>query len=180
MWRRMGRAPQSVAGTGMTAQGFDRSTYYERTPRASTRGSRSSSKASAPTSASVTSASIGGGAAGWEIDRADPALGTPPHALVVARATASRRLPLDEGGADPHALRDHRRDLPARALRHGASTRRRRRRGVLDQLDRLGGRARAQRLRQQRRPHHRQRGATIHRFGAVRLRLRVALRVLTN
>lgn len=28
MWRRMGRAPQSVAGTGMTAQGFDRSTYY--------------------------------------------------------------------------------------------------------------------------------------------------------
>ncbi|MBM3225960.1 MAG: hypothetical protein FJZ47_19490, partial [Candidatus Tectomicrobia bacterium] len=32
MWRRMGRAPQSVAGTGMTAQGFDVSTYYERTP----------------------------------------------------------------------------------------------------------------------------------------------------
>ena len=32
MWRRMGRAPQSVAGTGMTAQGFDVSTYFERTP----------------------------------------------------------------------------------------------------------------------------------------------------
>ena len=31
MWRRMGRAPQSVAGTGMTAQGFDLSTYFERT-----------------------------------------------------------------------------------------------------------------------------------------------------
>ena len=30
---------------------------------------------------------IGGGAAGWEIDRADHALGTPPHALVVATAT---------------------------------------------------------------------------------------------
>jgi N,N-dimethylformamidase len=29
---------------------------------------------------------IGGGAAGWEIDRADPALGTPPHTLIVATA----------------------------------------------------------------------------------------------
>jgi N,N-dimethylformamidase len=28
-----------------------------------------------------------GGAAGLEVDRADPALGTPPHALIVATAT---------------------------------------------------------------------------------------------
>ena len=31
MWRRMGRAPQSVAGTGMAAQGFDFSCHYNRT-----------------------------------------------------------------------------------------------------------------------------------------------------
>ena len=87
MWRRMGRPPQSVAGTGMTAQGFDSSTFYERTP--------------ASLDARVTFVFdgvgqderigdfgiVGGGAAGWEIDRVDPALGTPPHTLVVARAS---------------------------------------------------------------------------------------------
>ena len=86
MWRRMGQAPQSVAGTGMTAQGFDRSTYYQRTqasddPRAAfifdgvSRDERIGDFGI-----------IGGGAAGSEIDRADPTLGTPPHALVVAVA----------------------------------------------------------------------------------------------
>ncbi|MCP5152906.1 MAG: N,N-dimethylformamidase [Ectothiorhodospiraceae bacterium] len=87
MWRRMGRAPQSVAGAGMTAQGFDRSTYYERTaashdPRASFifEGIGADERIG-------DFGLIGGGAAGWEIDRADPSLGTPPHALVVATAT---------------------------------------------------------------------------------------------
>ncbi len=87
MWRRMGRAPQSVAGVGMTAQGFDLSTWYERT------------KASFDPRVAFAFAGIGrderigafgligGGAAGWEIDRADARLGTPPHALVVAEAT---------------------------------------------------------------------------------------------
>ena len=87
IWRRMGRAPQAVAGTGMTAQGFDVSTYFERT-----------SESFDPRVAFIVAGLeaterigdfglIGGGAAGWEIDRADRALGTPPHALVVATAT---------------------------------------------------------------------------------------------
>ena len=87
MWRRMGRAPQSVAGTGMTAQGFDFSTYYERTEQ-------SRDPRAAFIFAGIDEAErigdfgiLGGGAAGWEIDRADPMLGTPPHALVVASAT---------------------------------------------------------------------------------------------
>ncbi len=87
MWRRMGRAPQSVAGTGMTAQGFDVSTYYERAPE-------SGDQRVAFIFAGIGAAErigdfglIGGGAAGWEIDRVDPGLGTPPHALVVATAT---------------------------------------------------------------------------------------------
>nr|MCH9669907.1 N,N-dimethylformamidase [Gammaproteobacteria bacterium] len=86
MWRRMGRAPQSVAGTGMTAQGFDVSTYYERT-----------ADSFDPRAAFIFDGIdkderigdfgiIGGGAAGWEIDRVDHALGSPPHVLVVARA----------------------------------------------------------------------------------------------
>ena len=87
MWRRMGRAPQSVAGTGMAAQGFDFSCHFNRTeesfdPRAAFifDGIGADEKIG-------DFGVLGGGAAGWEIDRADMALGTPPHALIVATAT---------------------------------------------------------------------------------------------
>jgi N,N-dimethylformamidase len=87
MWRRMGRAPQSVAGTGMAAQGFDFSCPYDRTeasfdPRAAFifEGIGADEKIG-------DFGVLGGGAAGWEVDRADVALGTPPHALIVATAT---------------------------------------------------------------------------------------------
>ncbi len=87
MWRRMGRAPQSVAGTGMTAQGFDRSTYYERTPASFDPRVAFIFDGVGERDRIGDFGLIGGGAAGWEVDRADPALGTPPHALVVATAT---------------------------------------------------------------------------------------------
>jgi N,N-dimethylformamidase len=87
MWRRMGRAPQSVAGTGMTAQGFDVSTYYERTPASFDARVAFIFAGIGATERIGAFGLIGGGAAGWEVDRADPALGTPPHALVVATAT---------------------------------------------------------------------------------------------
>jgi N,N-dimethylformamidase len=87
MWRRMGRAPQSVAGAGMTAQGFDRSTYYERTPDSHDPRVRFMFEGIGADERIGDFGTIGGGAAGWEVDRADPALGTPPHALVVAQAT---------------------------------------------------------------------------------------------
>ncbi len=87
MWRRMGRAPQSVAGTGMTAQGFDVSTYYERTPESFNVRAAFIFEGIGEAERIGDFGIIGGGAAGWEIDRADPSLGTPPHALVVATAT---------------------------------------------------------------------------------------------
>jgi N,N-dimethylformamidase len=87
MWRRMGHAPQSVAGTGMAAQGFDVSTYYERTPESFDARARFIFEGIGTTERLGDFGLIGGGAAGWEIDRADHALGTPPHALVVATAT---------------------------------------------------------------------------------------------
>jgi N,N-dimethylformamidase len=87
MWRRMGRAPQSVAGTGMTAQGFDVSTYYERTPDSFNERVQFIFAGIGVTERIGDFGIIGGGAAGWEIDRADRSLGTPPHALVVATAT---------------------------------------------------------------------------------------------
>lgn len=87
MWRRMGRAPQSVAGVGMTAQGFDLSTYFERTPASFDARVAFAFEGVGRDERIGTFGLIGGGAAGWEVDRADARLGTPPHALVVATAT---------------------------------------------------------------------------------------------
>ena len=87
MWRRMGRAPQSVAGAGMTAQGFDLSTYFERTPASFDPRVAFAFHGVGATERIGDFGLIGSGAAGWEVDRADARLGTPPHALVVATAT---------------------------------------------------------------------------------------------
>ena len=87
LWRRNGRAPQTLLGVGYTACGFDTASYYER------------SEASLDPRAAWIFEGVGekerigdfgfalGGAAGAELDRADAALGTPPHALTVASAT---------------------------------------------------------------------------------------------
>jgi N,N-dimethylformamidase len=85
LWRRQSRAPNALAGVGFISQGFDHSSYYRRT--AAARDPRA-----AFIFAGVEGETIGdfgllqGGAAGIEIDAVDPALGTPPHALVVARS----------------------------------------------------------------------------------------------
>ena len=85
LWRFRGRAPQRVAGVGFTAQGFDESLPYRRTP-----------ESREPRVAWIFDGvegdefgmhgSVLGGAAGFEIDRLDTELGTPPHAVVLAVA----------------------------------------------------------------------------------------------
>jgi N,N-dimethylformamidase len=89
LWRAFGRAPQRLVGVGFTAEGLARGQGYRRQP------------ASNDPRAAFIFEGVGGdetigaceslvnewGAAGYEIDRADEALGTPPHALVVATAT---------------------------------------------------------------------------------------------
>lgn len=83
LWRHRGRAPQELAGVGFAAQGWGRSEpYYP------------SEAASDPAWAWIMDGvdedpigaygSVMGGAAGDEIDRADVALGTPSHAVVLA------------------------------------------------------------------------------------------------
>jgi N,N-dimethylformamidase len=84
LWRAIGRAPQSIAGVGFVAEGFDLGTYYVRR------------KDSFDPRAAFIFAGVGadelignfglqgGGAAGVEIDRADHRLGTPSHALILA------------------------------------------------------------------------------------------------
>jgi N,N-dimethylformamidase beta subunit-like, C-terminal len=85
LWRDRGRPPQRLVGVGMAAQGFDRGLPYHREPGC------------ADPRASWILEGVGlgpigdfglvmGGAAGLELDRADPGLGTPPHAVVIASA----------------------------------------------------------------------------------------------
>jgi N,N-dimethylformamidase len=87
LWRNRARAPQRYVGVGFTSQGFDVSLPYTRQP------------GSFDPRASWIFEGIGaeepiggfglvmGGACGFEVDRTDAALGTPPHALILASAT---------------------------------------------------------------------------------------------
>jgi N,N-dimethylformamidase len=84
LWRHRGHVPQATVGIGFTAQcGLDRAHPYRRTEE-------SRDPRVAFIFAGVEDEIIGdfglhmGGAAGWELDRADMSLGTPPHALVLA------------------------------------------------------------------------------------------------
>ena len=85
LWRRQGRAPQKLAGVGFISQGFDKCSYYRRTP--ASRDPRVGFMFEGIEEEILGDFGVlQGGAAGLEIDSADPALGTPPHALVVARS----------------------------------------------------------------------------------------------
>ncbi len=83
LWRRNGRPPQQVVGVGFSAQGLFEGSFYRRQAGAD-------DPRAAWIMAGVDDTVIGdfglsgGGAAGFELDRADPALGTPEGAIVVA------------------------------------------------------------------------------------------------
>jgi N,N-dimethylformamidase beta subunit-like, C-terminal len=85
LWRRNGRPPQQLVGVGFTSQGTFAGSYYRRQPDAQ-------NPRAAWIFAGVEDDILGdfglsgGGAAGFELDRADPRLGTPAHALVLARS----------------------------------------------------------------------------------------------
>jgi N,N-dimethylformamidase len=83
LWRRIGRPPNRLVGIGFIAQGFDASSYYRRT--AASRDPRAAFLFEGIEGEIIGDfGAWGDGAAGLEIDAADTALGTPPHALVVA------------------------------------------------------------------------------------------------
>jgi N,N-dimethylformamidase len=87
LWRRNGRPPQMLCGVGFSAQGSFEGSYYRRMPDAAD-----------PRAAWIFEGVddeilgdfglSGGGAAGFELDRADFNLGTPPGALILARSEA--------------------------------------------------------------------------------------------
>lgn len=84
LWRRQGRPPQMLVGTGFTAQGFDISAPYRRLPDSFSPRARFIFEGVGEDEVIGDFGLIGGGAAGLELDRADRQLGTPPHALVLA------------------------------------------------------------------------------------------------
>ncbi len=85
LWRRQDRAPQKLAGVGFSAQGRFEGSFYRRLP-----------ESHAPEVAWIFDGVqgeiigdfgfSGGGAAGFELDRADPLLGTPPNTVVLCRS----------------------------------------------------------------------------------------------
>jgi len=83
LWRRNGRPPQQIVAVGFSAQGLFEGSHYRRQPGAD-------DPRAAWILAGVDDKVIGdfglsgGGAAGFELDRADAALGTPAGAIVVA------------------------------------------------------------------------------------------------
>ena len=87
LWRRLGRPPQQLAGVGFSSQGLFEGSHYRRLPA-------SHDPSVAWMFEGVEEEELGGyglsggGAAGFELDRADRRLGTPPNAVVLARSEA--------------------------------------------------------------------------------------------
>lgn len=85
LWRRNGRPPQDLCGVGFTAQGNFVGSYYRRLKEAA--DPRVSWILDGITDEKLGDFGLSGnGAAGFELDRTDKRLGTPPHAVVVARS----------------------------------------------------------------------------------------------
>ena len=84
LWRRNGRPPQMLAGVGFTAQGLFEGSYYRRLPAPGYEWVFEGAEAEIFGNEGLS----GGGAAGFELDRADHRLGTPPNAVILARSEA--------------------------------------------------------------------------------------------
>jgi N,N-dimethylformamidase len=116
LWRRNGRDPQQLVGVGFSAQGLFEATYYRRT-------TESYDPSCSWVFAGIEGEVIGdyglnaGGAAGFEWDRADPTLGTPAGATVLARSenTPASFFPVMEELLVPSISVDGR---PSQALVH--------------------------------------------------------------
>ena len=85
LWRNSGRAPQRLAGVGFIAQGDFHGAAYRRLP--ASRDPRVAWIFEGIDDELLGDFGLsGGGAAGFELDWLDPSLGSPPHALVLARS----------------------------------------------------------------------------------------------
>lgn len=83
LWRRNGRPPQALGGVGFSSQGLFEGSYYRRT-QASFAAEHAWIFEGVAEERLGDYGLSGGGAAGFELDRADTALGTPEGAAILA------------------------------------------------------------------------------------------------
>jgi N,N-dimethylformamidase len=108
MWRYRGRYLHTIAGTGMSSEGFDISSYYSRTPESNDPRVAWAFKGIKQDEKLGNFGLVGGGAAGTELDIVDTMLGSPPHTLVVAtsagRHTEAYLLVMEDYGFNQQGL----------------------------------------------------------------------------
>jgi N,N-dimethylformamidase len=99
LWRNRARPPQKIFGVGFTSEGFDDCSYYRQMPDARDPRGAWIFEGVGPDELIGDFGLAGGGAAGYEIDRYELALGTPPNALLLAAS---------EGHSDnyPHVVEE--------------------------------------------------------------------------
>ena len=115
LWRRSGRPPNTLVGVGSRGIGFDGVGWFRRTPVSD--DPRVSWLFGGVAGETFGAEGLAGCAAGGEIDAADPALGTPPHALVVAASEGhtDAMQPFPEEILMPHPAMSARHDPRVRA-----------------------------------------------------------------
>ncbi len=108
MWRYRGRYLHSVAGVGMSSEGFDVSTYFSRTPDSLDPRVAWAFEGIGYDEKLGNFGLVGGGAAGLELDIVDTMLGSPPHTLAVAtsagRHTEAYLLVMEDFGFNQQGL----------------------------------------------------------------------------
>ena len=85
LWRRNGRPPQKLVGVGFTSNGHFEGSFYRRTKISKNKNYSWIFKGIKDDILGDFGLS-GGGAAGFELDRADKTLGTPENAVILARS----------------------------------------------------------------------------------------------
>ena len=84
LWRRIGRPPNRVTGAGFAAQGFSVSGYYRRSDAWDDPRGAFAVDGLSDSELLGNYGTVGGGAAGQEIDRFDESLGSPAHSIILA------------------------------------------------------------------------------------------------
>ena len=150
LWRRNGRPPQRLAGVGFSGQGLFEGTYYRRRPAAA-------DPRVAWMFAGIDDERLGdfgfsgGGAAGFELDRADSRLGTPENAIVVASSEGHQDhfVLVPEEHLNPRQHLERRARGRAHPRRHDLFRDAQRRRRLRHRLDHVLRQPAVERLRQQ-------------------------------
>lgn len=114
LWRRLGKPPNQLVGIGFAAQGFDGGTYYRRKPGALDARVEFIMAGVSDSEAVGNYGNQGGGAAGEEIDRWDPDLGSPKHAVVIA-SSENHRPGMLRVKEEYHMMQDRHADPKVRA-----------------------------------------------------------------